>query len=363
MLNSAGSLASRAHNSALVSIGLPVYNGEKYLPEALASLTAQDYDNFELIISDNCSTDQTAEICHAYAAKDSRIRYYRNQTNEGPASNFERVLELAKGTYFMWAAHDDQWDPSFVRKCVEMLENTPQAVLVSTYVRIIDEEGNQVSHKTLVGASHPHRATRLRQFLSCQDFAYSMYGLARRDALNQVFPLKGCWGSDFILLAKLCLLGTIVVIPESLFSYRIFQDKTHQAIAANMRLKARRTMLLHNRDTYFGLVRAIRSSDLPAWERRKITLVAAFTFGKQWPRWIKTSLAGYAYPKYLLPAIKNRESGNRRLAAYYAIRAMAANPFYILSRTWIIPLEAAIGPRLSGMVRRFVRRFSEGQKA
>ena len=91
-------------------------------------------------------------------------------------------------------------------------------------------------------------------------------------------------------------------------------------------------------------------------------MLTAVSYGKQWPRWIKTSLAGYAYPKYLLPALKNRESGNRKLAAYYALRAMAANPFYILSRAWVIPLEAAVGPRLAELARKFARRFTQWRK-
>ena len=90
-----------------VSIGMPVYNGEKYIREALDSLLAQTFENFELIISDNCSTDGTSHICKEYTSRDSRIRYIRQDTNIGPIANFEFVLQEARGEFFMWAACDD----------------------------------------------------------------------------------------------------------------------------------------------------------------------------------------------------------------------------------------------------------------
>ena len=99
-----------ADSQPLVSIGMPVYNGERFIRQALDSLLAQDCENFELIISDNASADGTQEICLEYAAQDGRIRYYRNENNLGALANFNRVLGLAQGPYFMWAAHDDVWD-------------------------------------------------------------------------------------------------------------------------------------------------------------------------------------------------------------------------------------------------------------
>ncbi|HQH27844.1 MAG TPA: glycosyltransferase family 2 protein, partial [Oligoflexia bacterium] len=112
-------------NQALVSIGLPVYNGEKFLRRALNSLTGQDYGNIELIISDNDSTDSTAQICGEFLAHDRRIRYYRCETNIGMAANFVRVLNLARGDYFMWAACDDWWDKRFVSCLLQALMEHP----------------------------------------------------------------------------------------------------------------------------------------------------------------------------------------------------------------------------------------------
>src|SRR5659263_26369 len=115
--------------SPIVSIGMPVYNGEKTIREALDTLLAQDFKDFELIISDNASTDDTSNICKMYAARDRRVRYERNLINIGPTANFNRLIHLARGKYFMWAADDDLWEPSYVSCMVEALENNPDAVL------------------------------------------------------------------------------------------------------------------------------------------------------------------------------------------------------------------------------------------
>lgn len=131
----------------LVSIGLPVYNGERYLKEALDSLLAQTYKNFEIIISDNASSDKTAEICEAYLLKDKRIKYIRQSKNIGQVANFNFVLEKSEGKYFMWAAHDDLWDERFIEKCVLALEGNPEAVMAfSVFERFNNENGVRVRH-------------------------------------------------------------------------------------------------------------------------------------------------------------------------------------------------------------------------
>src|SRR3989339_68658 len=113
----------------LVSIGLPVHNGEHYLRKTLKSLLSQTYPFIELIISDNASTDGTEAICKAYERLDERIRYFRSDRNRGAAWNFNRVLELAGGTYFKWAAHDDLSAPDFLASCVRILETDRSVVL------------------------------------------------------------------------------------------------------------------------------------------------------------------------------------------------------------------------------------------
>src|SRR5690348_7532956 len=112
-----------------VSVGLPVYNGALYLSRAVDSLLAQSFGDFEIIISDNASTDDTERICRAYAARDPRIRYVRSDTNRGLLWNFRRVLELARAPYFKWMAHDDECEPDLLRRCVDELDADPGLVL------------------------------------------------------------------------------------------------------------------------------------------------------------------------------------------------------------------------------------------
>src|SRR5437868_11959393 len=108
----------------LVTIAVPVRNGEKYVARALDCVLAQTYENFELLISDNASTDGTYEICQRYTG-DARVQLWRNEQNIGANGNFDLTLERAAGKYFMWAAADDMWAPRFVEALVHELETDP----------------------------------------------------------------------------------------------------------------------------------------------------------------------------------------------------------------------------------------------
>lgn len=121
-----------AKTTPMVSIGMPVFNGMAYLSEALNSLLGQSFTDFEIILSDNSSTDHTERICREYAHQDSRIRYYRQTINIGAYPNFEFVLGLAKSPFFMWAAHDDKWDPRYIESCLEMLRSRPECGVAFT---------------------------------------------------------------------------------------------------------------------------------------------------------------------------------------------------------------------------------------
>ncbi|MEB3830726.1 glycosyltransferase [Phormidium sp. CCY1219] len=217
-------------NQPLVSIGMPVYNGDRYLRQALDSLLAQDYACFELIISDNASTDNTPEICQEYAGKDSRIQYYRNSDNIGSTNNFNKVFELSNGKYFMWAAHDDFWERKFIGKCVEGLENNPKAVLCCSEVVFIDEKGSVKTDWT----SHPQKKNvatvgmnlvqRSHQLIAKAGW-YTIYSLIRRGALLKTNLLLDKYGADVIILQELNLLGEFAKIDEPLFFYRLHESQ------------------------------------------------------------------------------------------------------------------------------------------
>ena len=131
-----------------ISIGLPVYNGANFLRPALDSILQQDYTDFELIISDNASTDETSQICQQYAADDRRIRFIRCESNIGAAGNFRKVFDLARSDYFKWATHDDIHLPGFLSRCVEVLgQSPPSVVLVAPRAELIDGEGKKLAER------------------------------------------------------------------------------------------------------------------------------------------------------------------------------------------------------------------------
>jgi glycosyltransferase involved in cell wall biosynthesis len=209
-----------------VSIGLPVYNGEKYLRLALDSILQQDYTDFELIISDNASTDATQNICREYAAKDSRIRYYRNETNTGATANFNCLVKLARGKFFKWAAHDDVHLPEFLRRCVEVIEQAPATVaLVTPKAEIIDEHGKIVNilvESLDTRSPRPHQ--RVGDVLRRVFWAPAQFGLFRADALRKTRLMQPFAATDYVLLVEVALMSEIWELPETLFQRRIHPD-------------------------------------------------------------------------------------------------------------------------------------------
>ena len=154
-----------------VSIGMPVYNAQRYLREALDSLRAQTLTDFEIVLSDNASTDATPDICREYAARDPRIKYHRNATNLGVVANFNRAFELSTGQYFKWAAYDDLHAPEYLTKCLPVLEADPRLVVVHSLTRSIDDSGRDCGE---FPATHrldcPHAPERFRRMIWTDSF-------------------------------------------------------------------------------------------------------------------------------------------------------------------------------------------------
>ncbi len=124
-----------------VTIGMPVFDGENFVGSAIASLLAQTFTDFELIISDNGSTDRTQEICNEYALRDTRIHYVRQTKNLGAIANFNSLVSRARGVYFKWAAHDDLCEPTYLERCVEILDRSPEIAWCHSDSDMIDSEG------------------------------------------------------------------------------------------------------------------------------------------------------------------------------------------------------------------------------
>ena len=218
-----------------VSIGLPVFNGENFLEEALDSILAQTYRDFELIISDNASTDRTEEICETYSGRDQRIRYYRNEKNLGASENFNRVFELSSGEYFKWAAHDDVLHPEYLSRCVTVLDQDPSIVLCHAKTGCIDEDSSLVgmySDYDYLRISSPKPHERFFDLMLDLHWCYIVFGVVRAKALKLTSLLGKYPASDRTLLAQLGLIGRLYQIPECLFSRRD-HSQTHWRVWGN----------------------------------------------------------------------------------------------------------------------------------
>ena len=209
-------------NMPLVSIGVPVYNGEKTLSEALSSLLAQDYKNLEIIISDNGSTDDTPKICKEFANKDKRVTYYRSDENLGSSWNFNRVFDLSNGKYFMWAAHDDFRKKPFVSECVKQMESSPSAALCQTHTTtyIVGHKeiicvANLDSFKKDSGLVERYRET-LKHFP-----ATAIYGLYRSSLMKKTRMFEKVIATDLAFTQELSIYGSFIQVPEAYFDYNI----------------------------------------------------------------------------------------------------------------------------------------------
>lgn len=200
---------------------MPVYNGEAFLASAVESILTQTLPDFELIISDNASTDGTESICRDFAARDPRIRYYRNDINLGAAQNFNRVFELSSAEYFKWATSDDVSEPRYLQSCVDVLERESDVVLCYGKTKIIDEAGEVLQcyedGLNLICDSAGGRFLQLKfNMRLCNAFC----GVIRSSALRKTRLIQNHLGSDECLLVELCLMGKFQELPEYLFLRR-----------------------------------------------------------------------------------------------------------------------------------------------
>jgi len=258
-----------------VSIGMPVYNGADFLRDAIDSLLAQTFEDFEIIISDNASTDATESICRDYTAADSRIRYYRSAENRGAAWNYNYCVEQARGEYFKWAAHDDVCAPEFLRQCVATLQSAgPQAVLAYPRSLLIDETGAIVGrHESGLDLRNRTPHARIRDFARRQNKANPVFGLMRTDALRRTRGHGNFPNADIVLLLELALLGQMWEVDDWLFLRRVHAGNS---CAANRSIKdraiwfdpqnVRKRVWLPLAQVFFESLSAIRRTGLPTVE-------------------------------------------------------------------------------------------------
>ena len=215
----------------LVSVGLPVYNGGKYLSEAIESILSQDFSEFELIISDNCSSDNTLDICSEFARNDSRIRYFRFSSNLGATRNFLNVLGLAIAPYFMWASHDDLHEKSFISKCLEPLQKDPSISLAYPQTRLLKSDSSQlgIAPETVIADQHDP-ITRFCNIIWKIGLCNMFYGIYRTEQLKKLSSWSyTVFAQDNLVLSEVALTGRIIMVQEPLFVRRFTRDYNYDS--------------------------------------------------------------------------------------------------------------------------------------
>lgn len=203
-----------------LTLGLPVYNGQRYLAESLEALLGQSFTDFELIISDNASVDETARIAREYEARDPRVRYVRHPVNRGSSFNHNFVIEQARGELFKWVSDDDLYAPQLLERCIEALDARPEISLAHSWTAYIDDHG-EVTHQLdyVLTTDEPDPAARFRSLLYVQG-GDDIYGVIRMSVLRQVAPFNSYHMADRPFVAELALHGPFHNVPEYLYFRR-----------------------------------------------------------------------------------------------------------------------------------------------
>lgn len=302
-----------------VSIGMPVYNGAMHMRVALDSLLAQTFSDFELILSDNASTDETETIAREYAARDSRIRYQRQVSNVGATNNFNVVLNSAKGRYYMWAAHDDIWEPDFLQEMVAQLERDSGVELAFCRFDNISFDG-RVSEREF-DLSHlvvPTLPALLEKFLLHHESlgkANLFYGLLRRQTIANMGGLKiwgdGVWGADMLYVFSILLRGRLAVSDRFLYHKRSAPSEAsahgaQTAVAASFlerhctRFQAKRTLAVEWLGYWAGYERLLKlASNLRSDDSRRLAAIIRRNKLRHWRRRLKYGL-GERFCKWMM---------------------------------------------------------------
>ena len=262
-----------------LTVGLPVYNGESYLAESLDALLGQSYEDFELIISDNASTDGTADICRRYAKQDSRIRYFRQPRNIGLAPNHNFVVDQANGELVKWASNDDLYGRDLLKLCVEALDEYPHVVLAHSWTAMIDGSGNVTKAE-----KYPLDTVSLRAPERFRSILYDSGGdddggVIRKAVLRRTAMKESYHHADHTIIAELGLHGPFYQVPDWLYFRRDHPERAERACptvrsrCANMDPR-RADRLRHPvarlyAEYIWGYIAAIRHAPLSPSDRRE----------------------------------------------------------------------------------------------
>lgn len=259
----------------ILSIGMPVYNGERYLHSSLDSILGQEFGDFDLIIADNGSSDRTEEICQEYASSDSRILYSRNQKNLGATANYNTVARRARGKYFKWASSNDLCQPGFLEKCVSVLDQDPTVVLCYPRTRLFDDETDYAEDYD--DNLHLQMDNPCERFISAIDrlsLNNVMNGMTRTKAIQKTRLIPDIYCGDQVVIAELALMGKFVEIPEFLF-YRRMDKASATALKGaddvhrHFDPEGKAAMLFQRWKLLYCFFRAVRESDVDTQQKRR----------------------------------------------------------------------------------------------
>jgi glycosyltransferase involved in cell wall biosynthesis len=289
-----------------LSVGLPVYNGEKYLAESIEALLGQSYKDFELIISDNASTDSTADICRRYAEQDSRIRYMRQPRNIGLSPNHNFVVDQSRGEFFKWAASDDLYGRDLLQSCVDALDEHPDVVLAHSWTAAINGAGDITqAYKYPLATGSPSAPERFRSFMfgssglfedpDSKDHhlvrldnegilrACDEYGVIRTSVMRQIAPHDSYHHEDRIVVCEILLHGPFYIVPDWMYFRRDHDGRAYRTSPRDrcVILDPRRASPLKHptarlvAEYFWGYVAAIRRAPLSSADRRECYQVLA----------------------------------------------------------------------------------------
>jgi len=273
--------------TAAVTVGLPVFNGERYLGDTLESLLAQSFTDFEILVSDNGSTDGTEEIASTYARADQRVRYTRHRTNRGAAWNYSHLVGETASPYFKWSGHDDLYDPGYLSACMtELGVGGPEVALCYPRTRLIDAEGRvKRAYDDGLDLRSGSPSQRLRALLENIGLANAVFGVIRTAALRRTRLIAPYNDSDIVLLIELALIGRFHEIPQTLFHRRMHPGQAYQVnrTATDVSawfdpVSARRFVLPRGR-RFVEAARAVARADLGVAERARCEAILARTWG------------------------------------------------------------------------------------
>src|SRR6266571_96807 len=262
-----------------LSIGLPVYNGENFLAESLDALLGQSYEDFELLVSDNASTDGTADICRRYEKLDSRIRYFRQPQNIGCAPNHNFLVEGARGELFKWASDDDLYARDLLKLCVEALDAHPHVVLAHSWTAMIDPSGAVTNAIEYPLATASRRAPERFRSMLFEEGGDDDGGVIRMEVLRRIAPLDSYYHSDRTIVTELALHGPFYQVPDWLYFRRDHPDRALRAFPTVRtwctNLDPRRADRLRHpvprlfAEYIWGYIAAIRRAPLSPADRRE----------------------------------------------------------------------------------------------